>query len=92
MVRIRLTRRGKRDFPTYRIVVADARSGRNGRFIEDLGYYNPHRNPPEIKVAEEKLLAWLEKGAQPTKPIEKIMRKLGLENKKDTEVKEESND
>gem|GEM_PF-4693163 len=63
MVRIRLTRMGAKKKPFYRLVVADAKAPRDGRFIEVLGYYNPLTEPPVIKVNEERALLWLERGA-----------------------------
>ena len=65
-VKIRLTRRGRKKLALYDIVVADARSPRDGRFIEKLGNYNPNTQPTTIQLAEERSLQWLQKGAQPT--------------------------
>ncbi len=78
MVRIRLMRMGKKHSPFYRIVVADARAPRDGRFIEILGYYNPMTDPPEIKVDAEKAKEWLKKGAQPTSQARWVLRKAGV--------------
>ena len=66
MVKIRLRRMGAKKAPFYRVVVADSRYPRDGRFIEEIGYYNPLTNPADIKIDAEKAKAWLEKGALPT--------------------------
>ncbi len=78
MVRIRLMRMGKKHRPFYRLVVADARAPRDGKFIEILGYYDPVKEPPEIKVDEEKVKEWLKKGAQPTSQAKWVIRKAGI--------------
>ena len=78
MVKIRLRRMGKKKSPFYRIVVADSRSPRDGRFIEEVGYYNPMTNPAEIKVDAEKVQKWLDSGAQPTETVKSILNKSGL--------------
>ena len=78
MVKIRLRRMGKKKSPFYRIVVADSRSPRDGRFIEEVGYYNPMTNPAEIKVNEEKVQEWLNNGAQPTETVKSILTKTGI--------------
>ena len=78
MVKIRLRRMGKKKSPFYRIVVADSRSPRDGRFIEEVGYYNPMTNPAEIKVNEEKVQEWLKNGAQPTETVKSILTKTGI--------------
>ena len=78
MVKIRLMRMGMKGAPSYRIVVADARSPRDGRFIEILGWYNPLTNPPTIKLDEEKATQWLGNGAQPTESVEKLFRITGF--------------
>ena len=80
-VRIRLKRMGAKKRPFYRLVVADSRSARDGRFIETLGYYNPIADPAEIKVDEEKALYWLQKGAQPSDTARSILRKSGVLDK-----------
>ena len=72
MVKLRLMRMGKTKQPTYRIVAADARSPRNGRFIEIVGHYNPR-----ITVDNDKAVAWLQKGAQPTEAVEKLLKISG---------------
>lgn len=78
MVRIRLTRMGKKKKPFYRLVVADARAPRDGKFIEILGYYNPLTEPPEIKVDEERALLWLERGAQPSDTAKSLLSRVGI--------------
>ena len=77
MVKLRLMRMGKKKQPTYRVVAADARSPRNGRFIEILGTYEPRREPSVIKIDNDKALAWLNKGAQPTETVEKLLKISG---------------
>ncbi|HMQ28334.1 MAG TPA: 30S ribosomal protein S16 [Acidimicrobiales bacterium] len=76
-VRLRLRRMGKKKQPTYRIVAADARSPRNGRFIEIVGTYDPRPDPSEIKVDNDKAVDWLRKGAQPTERVEKLLKVSG---------------
>jgi small subunit ribosomal protein S16 len=80
-VKIRLRRMGKRGQPFYRVVVADSRSPRDGRFIETLGYYNPRTDPPTVKIDEEKALLWLSRGAQPTETAESLLEKQGIMSK-----------
>ena len=75
MVRIRLRRTGSKKNACYRIVVADERSPRDGRFIEELGYYNPISDPIELKVDVEKANAWISKGAQPTETVKSLLKK-----------------
>ena len=77
MVKIRLKRMGMKKHPFYRIVVADERSPRDGRFIEEIGYYNPMLQPAEIKVDNEKAADWMKKGAQPTDTVRKLLKKSG---------------
>ena len=74
-VKIRLKRMGMKKHPFYRIVVADGRSPRDGRFIEEIGYYDPMKNPAEIKVDNEKALAWMKSGAQPTETVRVLLKK-----------------
>jgi small subunit ribosomal protein S16 len=76
-VKIRLARHGAKRTPFYRIVVADARSPRDGRFIDRLGTYNPRTQPSEIKVDVEKAKEWLGKGAQPTNQVRKLLEISG---------------
>ena len=74
-VKIRLTRMGKKKNPFYRVVVADERSPRDGRFIEEIGYYNPLTNPVDIKIDAEKATKWLGNGAQPTETVRTLLKK-----------------
>ena len=66
MLRIRLKRTGSRNQPSYRIVVADSRKPRDGRFVEQIGHYNPRLDPPEVVIDKEKAIEWIQKGAQPS--------------------------
>lgn len=75
-VKIRLARFGKKGYPVYRIVVIDKKNKREGKFIDQIGYYNPNVNPPEIKYLREKLNDWIKKGAQPSEGIKKIFKHL----------------
>ncbi len=75
MVKIRLKRIGAHKNPFYRIVVADSRYPRNGRFIEEVGYYDPMKNPAEIKLDQEKVEKWLKNGAQPTETVRALINK-----------------
>ena len=78
MVKIRLRRMGAKKAPFYRIIVADSRSPRDGRFIEEVGYYNPMTTPVDIKLDNEKIEKWLANGAQPTETVKSILTKSGL--------------
>ena len=78
MVKIRLRRMGAKKAPFYRIVVADSRSPRDGRFIEEIGYYDPMKNPVVIKVDEEKANKWIQNGAQPTETVKSLLTKSGI--------------
>ena len=78
-VKIRLRRMGQKKAPFYRIVVADSRSPRDGRFIEEIGYYDPTKEPSEIRVDEKTNKKWLANGAQPTQTVEKILKTAGIE-------------
>ena len=77
-VRIRLTRVGATKQPTYRFVVADSRSARDGRSLDTLGHYNPRSEPIEIHVDAEKATRWLEKGAKPSQTVERLFRRVGI--------------
>ena len=77
-VKLRLKRMGSKQKPFYRIVAADARSPRDGRFIETVGTYNPIKKPAEISVNEELALKWLNNGAQPTDTVRSILSKQGV--------------
>ncbi|MBE3573019.1 MAG: 30S ribosomal protein S16 [Moorella humiferrea] len=76
--KIRLKRMGAKKAPFYRVVVADSRSPRDGRVIEEIGYYNPVKQPAEIKVDEEKALRWLNTGAQPSETVRALLKKAGV--------------
>ena len=78
-VKIRLRRMGKKRYPIYRIVVADSRSPRDGRCIEEIGLYNPNTNPSEFKVNEEAAKKWLANGAQPTEVVGKLFKIAGIQ-------------
>ncbi len=77
MVRIRLRRVGRKKQPSYRVVVTDARSPRDGRYIEIIGFYNPRTEPATMTLKEERALHWLSVGAQPSEAVRRIMEKLG---------------
>ena len=77
-VKIRLRRMGAKKAPFYRIVVADSRYPRDGRFIEEIGYVNPLKDPPEVKLDAEKAKQWLQNGAQPTDTVKDILKKQGV--------------
>ena len=77
-VKIRLRRMGAHKAPFYRVVVADSRSPRDGKFIEEIGYYNPLTEPVEFKVNEEKVNEWLANGAQPTEVVKRLINNAGL--------------
>ena len=78
-VKIRLKRMGQKKAPFYRIVVADARAPRDGRFIEEIGTYDPNQEPSAFKVDEEAAKKWLNNGAQPTEVVGKIFKAAGIE-------------
>ena len=78
-VKIRLKRMGQKKAPFYRIVVADARAPRDGKFIEEIGTYDPNQNPSVFKVDEEAAKKWLNNGAQPTEVVGKIFKAAGIE-------------
>lgn len=80
-VRIRLKRMGAKKSPFYRIVAADSRAPRDGRSIEDLGTYNPTKNPAIITVDEEKVMKWLNNGAQPSETVRNILSSQGIMKK-----------
>ena len=77
MVKIRLKRMGMKKKPFYRVVVADERATRDGRFIDEIGYYNPVSNPVELKIDVEKAQTWLKNGAQPTDTVRTLLKKTG---------------
>ena len=77
-VKMRLKRMGAKKAPFYRVVVADSRSPRDGRFIDEVGYFNPLTNPAEIKLDAEKAKKWLSNGAQPTDTVKALLKKSGI--------------
>ena len=77
-VKIRLKRIGAKKAPFYRVVVADERSPRDGKFIEEIGYYNPLTDPADIKINAEKATDWLNKGAQPTETVRTLLKKTEI--------------
>ena len=77
-VKIRLKRVGKKKAPSYRVVIADVRSPRDGRIIENIGWYNPLVEPSAIKIDEEKALYWLKVGAQPTESVTLLLKRTGV--------------
>ena len=78
MVKIRLRRMGAKKHPFYRLVVADSRSPRDGRFIEHLGYYDPMTEPVQVKIDAEKVIQWLHKGAQPSEAARSLLKREGI--------------
>jgi len=76
MLKIRLNRRGKKNQPSYRVVVIPARSKRNGKYIQSIGFYNPLSKPPTIKIDRKAYKQWLQKGAQPTTRVKKLFQKI----------------
>ncbi|MGB7604075.1 MAG: 30S ribosomal protein S16 [Lutisporaceae bacterium] len=77
-VKIRLKRIGAKKVPFYRVVVADSRSPRDGKFIEEIGYYNPLTDPADIKIDAEKAKKWLDNGAQPSETVKSLLKKSGI--------------
>ncbi len=77
-VKIRLARGGAKKKPFYQVVVADERFPRDGRFIEKLGQYDPRQEPPMVNLSEERILNWLQKGAQPTDTVRRLLRDRGV--------------
>ena len=78
MVRIRLRRQGAKKKPSYRIVVADSRAPRDGRYIENIGFYDPRTDPPTVRIKADRALYWLGVGAQPTDPVLRLLKKTGV--------------
>jgi len=78
MVKLRLRREGRKKRPFYRVVAAEVRSPRDGRFIEAIGYYDPLVEPPQVVIHEEKALRWLRQGAQPTDTVARLLEKAGI--------------
>ena len=81
MVKIRLWRAGARNKPSYRVVVVDVRAPRDGAYIEKIGHYNPLTDPETVVIDEEKALKWLQRGAQPTEAVARLLSKLGIMEK-----------
>ncbi len=81
MVKIRLRRMGRKNKPFYRVVIADSRSPRDGKFIDIIGHYNPLTDPPIVSIDDEKALKWLGYGAQPTDTVRSLLDKLGIIDK-----------
>lgn len=79
MVKIRLARHGAKKKPFYRIVVTDSRSPRDGRFIDQIGYYDPTKQPSVVEIKREKLDRWLQHGAQPSETVAQLIKKVGRE-------------
>ena len=80
-VKIRLKRMGSKRKPFYRVVVADSRFPRDGRFIESVGYYNPLTDPVDLKLDEDEIFAWLQKGAQPSDTVRTLLSSKGIMQK-----------
>ena len=78
MVKIRLRRMGAKKHPFYRLVVADSRSPRDGRFIEHLGYYDPMTEPVQVKIDVDKVMKWLQQGAQPSEAARSLLKREGI--------------
>ncbi len=79
MVKMRLKRMGSKGAPFYRIVIADARAPRDGRFVEEIGYYDPTKEPSVIKIDQELAGKWLSQGAQPTETVKKLLKIAGVQ-------------
>ncbi len=77
-VKIRLRRMGAKKAPFYRVVVADSRYPRDGRFIEEIGYYDPTKEPSVVKINTEKAQQWINNGAQPTETVKKLLKSNGI--------------
>jgi small subunit ribosomal protein S16 len=77
-VKIRLKRMGMKKHPFYRVVVADERNARDGRFIEEIGYYDPMKQPADIKIDNEKAQQWIKNGAQPTDTVRGLLKKANV--------------
>ncbi len=89
VVRIRLRRTGAKKQASYRVVVAHSEAPRDGRFIENIGYYNPRTDPPTVQIDRERALYWLGQGAQPSEPVARMLRNMGLLGEAEEEAKEE---
>ena len=84
MLRIRLRRVGAKKNPFYRIGVADSRAPRDGRFVDQVGHYNPHTDPPTVDLDQEKITKWLNNGAQPSEPVQGMLERVGIINTTDS--------
>ena len=89
-VSMRLMRYGGKKSPYYRIVIADRRAARNGGFIEQIGTYDPKKNPAEVKLKEDKARQWLKKGAQPTPTVRQLLLRSGLTQKEERGTQEQT--
>ncbi len=87
-VKIRLRRMGAKKNPFYRIVVADSRTARNGRFIEEIGYYSPLTEPKTVKIDNERAINWLNNGAKPTDTVDRLFRENGIYDKSEDSVEQ----
>lgn len=88
-VKIRLRRMGAKKAPFYRLVVADSRSPRDGRFIEQIGFYDPTKEPAALSIEEDKALLWLRRGAQPSETVRSLLRRTGVLDRLSAERKAE---
>ena len=79
MVKIRLVRRGAKKHPSYRVVAADSRTPRNGKIIDDLGYYDPMKEPAVMNINAESVKNWITKGAQPTDSVKLLLKRIGID-------------
>ena len=84
MLRIRLRRVGAKKNPFYRIVGADSRAPRDGSFVDQVGHYNPHTDPPTVDLDQEKITKWLNNGAQPSEPVQGMLERVGIINTTDS--------
>lgn len=91
-VKIRLRRMGAKKNPFYRIIVADSRSPRNGRFIEEIGYYDPLTEPKTVRIDNEKALIWLNNGAKPTDTVDRLFKQNGVYSSVEEDKKEIANE
>ncbi len=80
-VKLRLTRMGAKKAPFYRIVAIDSRKARDGQYLENVGYYDPTKQPAEVKINSERALYWLDNGAQPTETVRSLLKQQGIEKK-----------
>jgi small subunit ribosomal protein S16 len=78
LVKIRLRRMGAKKHPFYRVVVADSRAPRDGKFLEEIGYYDPTKDPAVVKIDEDKAILWIQNGAQPTDTTRSLLRQAGI--------------